>query len=185
MTPVDEAYVIQILPELTWISDQALREKCVLALAEAFRQGGWDREKLGQLPVSIDKVKKKERNLLVDHIRAVTRIAAAMYDGLEEIYHTGRGLRDTVLAGALLHDLGKMLEYTLEEGKPAYSRQAKLMRHPLSGSILAAKCGLPDEVVHIIANHSFEGEKAKKTLASQIVNAADNCAFAFITEEDS
>jgi putative nucleotidyltransferase with HDIG domain len=88
------------------------------------------------------------------------------------------------LVGALLHDAGKMLEFTLRDGVPAYADNADLIRHPLSGAILAAKHQLPDEIIHLIANHSFEGEKSKKTLISTILNQADAAAFSYIVMID-
>ena len=111
----------------------------------------------------------------------MTKIAASIYDDLESMYGMNGCPRDLVIAGALLHDLGKPMEFMMnEDGSFGYAPGAKIMRHPLSGAILADRHGLGDEIVHIIATHSFEGNASYKTLAAQIVCAADNIAFAYL-----
>lgn len=182
---VNEEIILQWFPELIWISDGQLRSKCIKAFEDAFRQGGWTVETAEKLFVSVSRVNRPRLKSYIAHVRAVTQTAAGIYDSLEKIYDNHTGLRDTVIAGALLHDIGKPLEFTLSgEGKICYAAHAKIMRHPLSGSILAAKDGLPDEVIHIIAVHSFEGEQSHKTLAAQIVCAADEIAFRYLLAFD-
>ena len=89
--------------------------------------------------------------------------------------------RDIVIAGALLHDVGKLLEYTNESGRYIYSPQANLLRHPLAGAMIAEREGVPDEIVHIIATHSFEGENSFKTPEAYIVRQADWANFGFLS----
>lgn len=170
-------------PELEWIQDETLRERCSEALREALENGGWTPENMDTVPVSVTKVKVPELNNQIKHVRVVTQIAASIYDRLENMYKMDGCSRDVVIAGALLHDLGKPMEFTLlEDGKTGYSRDAKLLRHPLSGAILADRNQLGTEIIHIIATHSFEGDASYKTLAAQIVCAADNIAFSYLLE---
>jgi putative nucleotidyltransferase with HDIG domain len=74
--------------------------------------------------------------------------------------------RDFVIAGALVHDIGKLLEYTTVKGsegvKVEKSEFGDLVRHPVSGAGLAMMTGLPQELVHIIAAHSKEGEMVRR-----------------------
>lgn len=178
---IDIAMIEKMFPELQWIEDGGLRRKCGETLMDSFERGGWTPKMMEKLPVSVTRVQCSELNSGAGHVRAVVRIAASIYDILEGAYGKNTGLRDTVIAGALLHDLGKPMEFTLmEDGKPAYAPDAKIMRHPLSGAILAAEHGLDTELIHIIATHSFEGNGAYKTLAAKIVCAADNIAFDYL-----
>ena len=178
---ITEAMIREMYPELDWIQDVELKTKCTEALEEAYMNGGWTVKTKDLLPVSITKVLIPELNRYVDHIRVVTRIAVSIYDELERMYGMNGCSRDTVVAGALLHDLGKPLEFSLDEhGNTGYAFDAKIMRHPLSGAILAAHHGIGNEIIHIIATHSFEGEASYKTLEAQIVCAADNIAFAYL-----
>lgn len=182
---ISEKVILEWFPELAWIGDGQLRSKCVKAFEDAFRQGGWTVETADKLFVSVSRVNTPHLKSYIAHVRAVTQTAAGIYDALEQTYDNHTNLRDTVIAGALLHDIGKPLEFTLSaEGKLCYADHAKIMRHPLSGSILAAQNGLPDEIVHIIAVHSFEGEQSHKTLAAQIVCAADDIAFRYLLAFD-
>ncbi len=181
--PLDCSDIEAIFPEIGQISDADLRQKCSDVLLEAYRTGGWDSSNAESCPVSL-RIQKDQFKNQIDHVHAVVRIALAMYDTLEEVYHTDTHLRDLVLVGALLHDAGKLLEFTMKDGVAGHSANADLIRHPLSGAILAAKHGLPDLVIHLIANHSFEGEKSKKTLVSTIVNQADAAAFSYIVMLD-
>ena len=83
-----------------------------------------------------------------------------------------------VVAGALLHDIGKLTEFVPGDGGQAvHSPNYELMRHPLSGAIIAAKAGLPDSIVHLIATHSFEGDRSYHTVESEFVRTVDIFVF--------
>jgi putative nucleotidyltransferase with HDIG domain len=84
---------------------------------------------------------------------------------------------DTVLAGAILADVGKLLEYELEGGRPQQSERGELLRHPFTGVALAMECGVPDAVCHIIAAHAAEGDLVKRSTEAFIVHHADFMAF--------
>jgi hypothetical protein len=57
------------------------------------------------------------------------------------------------------------------------SREGELLRHPISGAAFAFAHGLPQEVVHIIAAHSKEGDGTQRTIEAIIVNHADFVNF--------
>jgi len=173
--------LLKALPELRLIGDETLREQCIGALLAAATAGGWTHATVNALPVSLTRVKTAHLNSQFDHLRAVTKIALGMVDSLVEQYADKTIKRDIVIAGALLHDIGKFMEFIPDNGAVRYADNAKLMRHPLSGAILAAQRGLPDEIVHIIAVHSFEGKESHETLESIIVKMADDAAFKYIT----
>jgi len=85
---------------------------------------------------------------------------------------------DYLIAGALLHDVGKLMEYELkDDGTVVKSEIGKKMRHPVSGSKLAEECGLPEEVVHIIYAHSKEGDTIKRSPEAIIVHHCDFIDF--------
>lgn len=106
-------------------------------------------------------------------------LCVSAFDILGKYYkeHSVSFDRDTVIAGALLHDIGKLTEFTLKEGKPAHSQNYELMRHPLSGALIASKAGLSDKLVHLIATHSFEGDRSYQTPESSFVRTLDIFAF--------
>ena len=85
--------------------------------------------------------------------------------------------QDFLLTGALLHDVGKLFEYKREGKKFIKSEEGMLLRHPISGASFAFQFNLPQEVIHIIATHSKEGDGARRTVEAIIVNHADFVNF--------
>jgi hypothetical protein len=73
--------------------------------------------------------------------------------------------------------VGKLFEYEKENGIFKKSAAGQLLRHPISGAAFGYKFGLPQEVLHIIACHSKEGDGARKTVEAIIVNHADFVNF--------
>jgi len=85
---------------------------------------------------------------------------------------------DTVIAGAILADVGKLLEYELDpNGKSRLSERGEALRHPFTGVALALECRVPDAVCHIIAAHAAEGDLVKRSTEAFIVHHADFMAF--------
>lgn len=65
----------------------------------------------------------------------------------------------------------------LKTGKAVHGDDFQLLRHPLSGAIIAAQAGLPANLVHLIATHSFEGDKSYQTAESKFVRTIDIFVF--------
>ena len=83
-----------------------------------------------------------------------------------------------LIAGAILADVGKLLEYEIgPDGKSRQSERGEALRHPFTGVALAMECGVPDSVCHIIAAHAAEGDLVKRTTEAFIVHHADFMAF--------
>ncbi len=98
---------------------------------------------------------------------------------LKEIYGDRVPIEhDHLVAGALLADVGKLLEYDRDEkGRLVKGRFGRLLRHPCSGVALCHKHGLPPEVMHIVATHSHEGDKVERSIESIIFHHADFVDF--------
>lgn len=177
---LDREDVIELLPEINWIKSETLKEGVVNSWLEAAKIWNWNKNELKQLPFVLTELKDCPVTL-TEHIRNVTVLATLLGDQLSKCY--GEFLKieqDFILAGALLHDLGKLSEYSYVGGKYVFSKQGKLLRHPIAGSMLAFKNGVPIEVCHIIAVHSFEGEKSNKSPEAFIVRNADWINFDFL-----
>lgn len=169
-----------IFPEIGWITDGQLQESCVNTWLAALDAGGWDKDTFLKLPFVINELKDCPV-LLIDHIRNVTKLAAEMQEQFDRAY--GQYLvaeRDVVIAGALLHDVGKLLEYSHEAGNYIFTTHGRYVRHPVGGAILADRCGVPEKVIHIIATHSFEGERSFRTPEAFIVRNADDLNLLFL-----
>ena len=115
---------------------------------------------------------------IIEHTRAVTLCSLRVAEVLIREYR-GRVLvqRDYLLSGALLHDVGKLFEYERKGNKFVKSQEGMLLRHPISGASFAFKFDVPQEVLHIIAAHSKEGDGVRRTVEAVIVNHADFVNF--------
>jgi len=170
-----------IFPEMEWIADAQLKESCLKTWVAAADLGQWDKDTLCRLPFVIKELKGCPVTL-VEHVRNVTRLAVGIQEQFSIAYKEYVAVeRDVVIAGALLHDVGKLIEYSCTAGSYVYSEQGQFLRHPLAGAMLAERCGVPAKVVHIIATHSFEGDRSFRTPEAFIVRNADWLNFDFLS----
>lgn len=165
-----------LLPEINLIQDDSLRQKTIDVWLEAIRQSGWSYNDLEKIPFTL--LIPETKINLIDHVRAVTQCALRLAEVMINFYPEEVKInRDILLAGALLHDVGKLLEISFQEGKFVKTRSGELLRHPFSGAALAARFDLPLEIIHIIAGHSKEGDSWKRTIEGIIINHADFVNF--------
>ena len=165
-----------LLPEIQFIGDANLRELTTRVWLEAMKEAGWMIEDLPVMPFTL--LIPRTDVSLVQHTRAVTLTALRIAEVLMKEYGQRVAIdRDILLSGAVLHDVGKLFEYQRDEGKFVKSRSGELLRHPISGAAFASRHGLPQEVLHIIAAHSKEGDGARRTIEAIIVNHADFVNF--------
>jgi putative nucleotidyltransferase with HDIG domain len=164
---VEKNDIKKCFTELQWIKDKNLQDKVVSVWKLAADRGNWRR--LEDIPFTLI---FENSGLLVDHTKRITNLVWAVANVRKENLN-----RDYLVAGALLHDVGKLLEYELKDGKVVKSELGSKIRHPESGAKLAEECGLPKEVVHIIAAHSHEGDTMNRTPEAIIVHHCDFIDF--------
>jgi len=170
--------LIELIPEFDLFADDELKKKTLLAYANALAEGGWEPDAIPSMPFTL--LIDPSPATMLEHIRGVVNVALAIAEALKKAHPDNPKMHahhDILLSGALLHDVGKFLEYEIRDGKYVKSRSGKLLRHPLSGTGIAKVAGLPDEVQHMIAYHSHEGDNARATLEAIIVNHADFLNF--------
>jgi len=165
--------------QLAKIEDRELRAKVVDVFATACERSRYQ---------TVDELRKMPFTLLTDcrgvdfitHTIAVTEgaIGLAMaqmanYDSLPYAIDM-----DRLVAGGLLHDVGKILEIE-PDGKGGHrkSRNGMCARHPISGAILAGEAGMSDEIVNTIACHAKEGDGRPKVIETILIHQADFATF--------
>ncbi len=158
----------ELFPEVNEIKDSELRESVIKIWEYAIQKGGWEDFPLDKIPFTL--LIPTKRNL-VEHTRTVTRMAMSV------ARERGDVNMDFVIAGALLHDVAKLLEFTHNDGKVVKSEYGKRIRHPVGGAMLAEKFDLPYEIAHIIAAHSKEGEFVTRIPEAVIVHHCDFIDF--------
>ncbi|MBF0407180.1 MAG: HD domain-containing protein [Candidatus Riflebacteria bacterium] len=168
--------LLEVLPEFNEIKNAELRDKTINAFIMAMEKGGWQPEDLPKIPFTL--LIKDTKISLLDHIRVVTRICIGMADAITPVLTNRLPIdRDILISGAILHDVGKLLEYKFDGTGYTKSDSGKLLRHPFSGIQISTLAGLPDSVSHIIANHSHEGDHGKRTTEGILLHHADFTAF--------
>jgi len=167
----------RLWPEIQWIEKPRLREQVTQTWITALERSPLKPDDLNQIPFTL--LVPNCPITFMEHKRCVVHIARHSAEAMREFM--GRALPidlDTVIAGAVLADVGKLLEYELgPDGKSRQSERGEALRHPFTGVALALECGVPEEVCHIIAAHAAEGDLVKRTTEAFIVHHADFMAF--------
>jgi putative nucleotidyltransferase with HDIG domain len=168
--------VLRLWPEIEWIADSDLREKTVATWAKALELSPLTAEDLLEIPFTL--LIPGCPVSFMAHKRSVVHIARRGAEAMQEFFGASLPIDiDTVVAGAILADVGKLLEYEKVEGKARQSERGKHLRHPFTGVALAMSCGVPDKVCHIIAAHAAEGDLVKRSTEAYIVHHADFMSY--------
>jgi putative nucleotidyltransferase with HDIG domain len=167
----------KLWPELEWIKNADLKEKVTNTWALALEKSVLTIEDLHTIPFTL-LCGPDLKVTFMDHKRAVVHIAKDAGQKMNEFFKNDLPVdMDTVIAGAILADVGKLLEYSLKDGKSIQGDYGKYLRHPFSGVSLAEQCGVPANVCHIIAAHAHEGDLVKRSTEAYIVHHADFMTF--------
>jgi putative nucleotidyltransferase with HDIG domain len=170
--------ILELWPELEWIENIELREKTAKVWEIAFERSVLKPDDLRRIPFTL-LAGPGLKVTFMDHKRSVVQIARDAGQTINAMYHGELPVDMNVLiSGAILADVGKLLEYELDdEGNAFQGRYGKYVRHPFSGVSLAEQCGVPPEVCHIIAAHADEGNLVKRSTEAYIVHHADFMTF--------
>ena len=164
------------LPEIAEIADKELQRKVAEAWAFALAHSSF--KSIRQIPPAGNPdTNEARRGDQTDHLRGVTRLAIGIAREMGAAYPELAVDMDVIVAGGLVHDVGKAWEFDpvnrkrwkaiqRETGRPS-------IRHPAFGAHICLTVGLPEEVAHIAMAHSGEGELLVRSLECMIVHQAD------------
>ena len=168
--------VERLWPELQWIENKDLRERVTQTWVKAMEESPLDPDDLNNIPFTL--LVPNCPTTFMEHKRCVVHVARKSAESMQEFLGNALTIdKDTVIAGAILADVGKVLEYEKIDGKAVQSKRGKALRHPFTGVAVAMACGVPDEVCHIIAAHAGEGNMVTRTTEAYIVHHADFMTF--------
>ncbi|MEE4116914.1 MAG: HDIG domain-containing metalloprotein [Marinilabiliaceae bacterium] len=172
------AQVYELWPELNWIENSELRDKTARTWGIALERSVLTPEDLNRIPFTLLCGPDLKVSFMA-HKRCVVHVARESGIKMNEFFGDELPVdMDILISGAILADVGKLLEYVLDEdGKAVQGSYGKYLRHPFSGVALAEECGLPPEVCHIIAAHAGEGDHVKRTTEAYVVHHADFMTF--------
>jgi hypothetical protein len=167
--------VREAFPELASIDDPDLREGVLRAWTTACEDAGvTDLEAVPWLPPTQAELDLPDERL-VPHVRDVTRGALALAEILTEREAVAIDV-DTLVAGALVHDVSKLAEFDGTEPTAVYD----LLGHPHYGVHVAASAGLPVAVQHVLLAHTARTSVEPATIEAELVRRADEAAAAAI-----
>jgi hypothetical protein len=187
--PYTTADIAELFPNLMDIKDASLRDRVAAVWNEALTTGcggkGWTFDEIRAIPFTLLAGKIDLR--FVEHLNSCCKQCIAIAGVLKEVFGPRIPVNlDVLIAGSLLADVGKMLEFDKAPAPPGGPAGAPrvvkgtfgdLLRHPFSGVALCYKHGIPAEVMHIVATHSHEGDKVERTIESWIFHHADFIDF--------
>ena len=180
-TPHSTKDIATLFPNLMDIKDAALRDKVAAVWNEALTTGcggkGWTFDEIRAIPFTLLAGKIDMR--FVEHLNSCCKQCIAITKVLGEVFGSRVPVNlDYLIAGSLLADVGKMLEFDKSAtGGVIKGHYGDMLRHPFSGVALCYKHGIPPEVMYIVATHSHEGDKVERTIESWIFHHADFIDF--------
>lgn len=169
-----------VFPEIEAIEDDALRTAVSSAWTSAAGVNGIEIDELEAVPwyppAQLELGLDADDVLLVDHVRDVIECALGLAESLSDRAYTPDVDVDTVLAGALVHDVSKLYEFDgMDE-----TEIERLLGHPHFGVAIAARANLPVEVIHVILAHTPRTAVEPATIEAELVRRADEAAAAAI-----
>lgn len=172
--------VVSLFKELLdQIQDNDLREKVVQTWVSACEQGHWETlEMLKKMPFTL--LTKTHGINFIEHTLAVTQGALDLAKAQQKHYAACpyKINMDWLIAGGLLHDVGKLLEIESDgSGGFRKSFHGKCARHPISGAIIAAQHDLPMEIINMIGCHAKEGDGRPQCIETVLIHQADFATF--------
>ena len=157
------------------IEDKDLREKVIKCWETAVERSVFNAEEVSELGFTL-LIPDCPADLLV-HTESVATGAYNLAKHLMTLNPMFDFDLDILLAGGLLHDVGKVLEYDKVDGKVVKGQYGKYLRHPFSGMALAHEFGLPAHIQHIIAMHAKEGNLSPRTKEANLIHKMDFINF--------
>ncbi len=173
---MEKEKLFDLIPEFNLIEDEHLRTKTVNVWTRAIDEGGWLIKELEDIPFTL--LMDDCPFSLIEHTRGVVNVAIEVEEVFAKIYGSKIKInRDYLISGALLHDVGKLLEYEKKDGEIVKSKRGESLRHPFSGVAICKEESIPYEIMHIVAAHSKEGEAMKRSPEAVILHHADFTNF--------
>jgi len=168
MEQKDRDYILRLFPAVVRIKDEGMREKVIQTWFKAWKLSNFPRiEDVHQFEPARDYIAYTN----VDHTNQVVEACARMAVIPPEILNLPLN-QDYLLAGALLHDVDKMVIFDAQTG--GWTEAGRRTPHAVAGAAMARAEGLPDEVAHIIEAHSTKfSPHPPKSIEAVILRHAD------------
>jgi hypothetical protein len=158
--------VAAMFPQLAQIGDPKLREAVVATWQDLWAMSPWAR--IEEVPTSTEIPYPT-----MPHNRCVLDMALAVADAFER-HHRITVNRDYLIAGAILQDASKVVEF--ERGADGTAVPTAIGRnypHAFWAAHVALRHAIPDEIVHVLLTHTPQAAKFPTTLEGKILYYVD------------
>lgn len=168
----DREYVKSLFPELALVSNPEWAEKAIDLWVYFWKESLW--EDINDAPFHAT---LPENASLIQHTQSVLKGSLALANVIVEIQHEKNINFDTLILGACLHDVSKLVEYCgKDENGAVKSEDGKLYQHAFLGAAKAREIGLPKDVVKIILNHAGDSKRLMGGVEGLLIKGADHSA---------
>ncbi|MFC1847640.1 HD domain-containing protein [Chloroflexota bacterium] len=161
----EEEYILKVFPLVKQIQDDGIRNKVIKAWLIMWKESGY--RTLEEAPM-----RGPAQDTLVKHTNAVTNGAFTLATQFQQEYGLPVNL-DVLLAGAILHDIDKLVIYERKGNTVDYSALGKMYPHGSYGGHVALDVGLPMEVVSLIITHSQPCTWEPASVEGNLIHHAD------------
>ncbi|MDR3541675.1 MAG: HD domain-containing protein [Desulfosporosinus sp.] len=164
--------------QLKRISDLSIREKVIETWCKASQEGGWKSiEELRELPFTV--VTDPQGISLLQHTKAATEGALALAKiQMETISAFPYVDLDILMAGALLHDINKVVTFERDEKNSFRKKEGPSVNAPaFPGLKIARETGLPDDIIGVIEYECRKAVGNPPNVEAILIHHADMTTF--------
>lgn len=156
-------------PILDLMEDKALRQQVLDFYEDIYAKSEFEHPE--DVPMMHKDYSKWNTNL-IHHEATCTLAAYAVACCVEKAYGVKLN-KDYLIAGDLLHDGSKPLEYWKTADAVGHTKMAKQIGHSRLAASMAYDRGLPKEIVHIIISHTRHYDVPTASIESLLVYYTD------------
>ena len=162
------------LPSISKIRDDTLRDLVIEVWVRFWRESPYG--DISEAPNFTSGLSCGDETL-VRHTNAVVNMSEASAREFQKVYGVSLNY-DNLLAGAVLHDVDKLVLYGYQSNSVELTELGRKVTHGEYGARAAEQAGLPEQVVNIIASHSLiKRETSPATIEAVLVSTCDWANF--------
>ena len=173
-TETERKILAEQLPSINGINDSELRDLVIEVWVRLWRESPYG--DISEVPNFTRELSSGDETL-IRHTNAVVKMSEAAAREFQVVYGVSLNY-DNLLAGAILHDVDKLVLYGRQGDSVELTELGRKVTHGEYGSLVAKQVGLPEQVVNIIASHSVvKRETLPASIEAVLVSCCDGAVF--------
>ena len=173
-TEMERKILMEQFPLISRISDSNLRDLVIEVWVRLWRESPYG--DISEVPNFTRELSSGDETL-VRHTDAVVKMSVAAAREFQEVYGVSLNY-DNLLAGAILHDVDKLVLYGRQGDSVELTELGHQVTHGEYGALVAKQVGLPEQVINIIASHSVvKRETLPASIEAALVSCCDGAVF--------